>query len=543
MASRSILGQTFLAAVLTLAASAPTVAQDRASSGRRLPLSLDYVPRDSLVVVAARLHKLFSQPLFAPVQAALTKDEQLNRVVDLSEIDDVSQMVIAVLPKERNEVVHADSGVLVLHFADDIEPYMLAERWIARPKKTEFAEDIYYTGEHNRCVCFFPDSRTAVLSDTETHLHRAITAGRRGAAGADWAEAWATVSAYHAAAFLDVEAMRPALDLEFKRHAAEDEISPLWRKGQYIVCGAVSDEELKFDLTINCEDESSAQRVSGALTPGLREFSKMLLDRRKNAAESTARTNAILSRLIDLGSKLVASVSSDTTEDNSVHLEMHLGPDESRQIANLAPAVKFALMAPLREQAINNIRRIAIAMHVYQTEHGRFPPSVVMGPDGKTPHSWRVELLPYLGQGALYRKYRLNEPWNGPHNRSLLDEMPSVYHCPGGGDDNWTNASYFAPAGKQTLFDGKKGIRLGEITDGTSDTLLLIEAKRNVPWTMPEDIPIDFTKDLPEFGGHFDGEFVGVRADGSADFFSKSTDPKILKMLIRRNDGRPVPQS
>lgn len=42
--------------------------------------------------------------------------------------------------------------------------------------------------------------------------------------------------------------------------------------------------------------------------------------------------------------------------------------------------------------------------------HGHFPPPTVLGPDGKTPHSWRVAILPYLDQKALYDEYRFDEP-------------------------------------------------------------------------------------------------------------------------------------
>lgn len=58
-------------------------------------------------------------------------------------------------------------------------------------------------------------------------------------------------------------------------------------------------------------------------------------------------------------------------------------------------------------------------MHEYQHKHGRLPPAVVHGPEGKPLHSWRVLLLPFIGQEALYKQFKLEEPWDSPHNLSL----------------------------------------------------------------------------------------------------------------------------
>ena len=66
-------------------------------------------------------------------------------------------------------------------------------------------------------------------------------------------------------------------------------------------------------------------------------------------------------------------------------------------------------------------------MHNYHDTHGQFPPAVVVGPDSKTPHSWRVELLPFLDQDALFKEYRLNEPWDSEANKKVLAQSPAVF--------------------------------------------------------------------------------------------------------------------
>src|SRR5262249_58412844 len=80
------------------------------------------------------------------------------------------------------------------------------------------------------------------------------------------------------------------------------------------------------------------------------------------------------------------------------------------------------------------------------------PPAVIAGPDGKPWHSWRVLLLPYLGEGNLYNRYHFDEPWDGPNNRQLLDSMPGVFRDPIHGDDRGHFTDYAALVGEATAF-------------------------------------------------------------------------------------------
>jgi hypothetical protein len=146
-----------------------------------------------------------------------------------------------------------------------------------------------------------------------------------------------------------------------------------------------------------------------------------------------------------------------------------------------------------------NLTKLAAAMHDYHQRHSHFPPAVLLGADGKTPHSWRVELLPYLDQKALYDQYRMDEPWDSKNNLEVLNQMPAIYRSPYDNSDA-CNAGYFAVVGAGTAFEGSKGISIREITDGTSNTLLLAECRRTTPWTKPDDILFDPSESLPELG-------------------------------------------
>jgi hypothetical protein len=188
---------------------------------------------------------------------------------------------------------------------------------------------------------------------------------------------------------------------------------------------------------------------------------------------------------------------------------------------------------------LNNLKQLALAMHNYHVVHKHFPPAVVMDPDGKTPHSWRVELLPFLDQRHLYEEYRMNEPWDSPHNKLILRQMPDLFRSPF--DSPASKASgYYVIAGPRTVFDGKEGIKVSDIVDGASNTLLIVEAKRDIPWTRPDDIPFDPEKPLPELGGFVKGQFAAAMADGSARVFGGQKTQRRLRWLIMRNDRQTV---
>ena len=189
-----------------------------------------------------------------------------------------------------------------------------------------------------------------------------------------------------------------------------------------------------------------------------------------------------------------------------------------------------------RVRTINNLKFMALAMHNYAAIHGGRLPAAAIRVGGEPLLSWRVAILPYLEQYALYRKFRLDEAWNGPHNLSLLGEMPRVY-APVTHEGTASYATYYQGiVGPGSLFDGEEGTRIADVTSVASPTLMVVEAADPVPWTKPEDVPYDEAGPLPEFGGHSsDGVYVGL-ADGSVRLISRKIAPGTLRALIRRSD-------
>jgi hypothetical protein len=181
-------------------------------------------------------------------------------------------------------------------------------------------------------------------------------------------------------------------------------------------------------------------------------------------------------------------------------------------------------------------------MHGYHDAHGKFPPAVVYGKDGKALYSWRVLLLPYVEQNGLFEQFKLDEPWDSPHNIQLLDRRPSVYAPPGRYARRIpsTHTYIHVFVGKGTPFESSDGEPMSSFTDGTSNTFLMIEGGKPVPWSKPEDLVYESDQPLPSLDGPFK---YGIRigyADGSMHFIPRDLDEKIFRAAITRNGGENV---
>ena len=103
--------------------------------------------------------------------------------------------------------------------------------------------------------------------------------------------------------------------------------------------------------------------------------------------------------------------------------------------------------AARRSQCCSHLKQIGLALQAYHSEHGTLPPPDVLGSEGQPAHSWRVLILPYLDEKELYDRYNLDEPWNGPNNRQLADQMPEAYKCWTDDKDQTTFTNYLAIVG------------------------------------------------------------------------------------------------
>ena len=189
-----------------------------------------------------------------------------------------------------------------------------------------------------------------------------------------------------------------------------------------------------------------------------------------------------------------------------------------------------------RTRCANSLKQLGIAFHTYADTNGTFPPAATYDKGGKALLSWRVAILPFIEEKKLYDEFKLDEAWDSDHNKKLLARMPTLFADPAKiAKANQTFYQVFV--GKGAAFEGQKGLKLTDFTDGTSNTILVAEGGVDVPWTKPVDLDYQPGKKLPALGGIFPGGFHALFADGSVRFFPKSIKTKSLEAYITRNGG------
>src|SRR5690242_16231967 len=117
---------------------------------------------------------------------------------------------------------------------------------------------------------------------------------------------------------------------------------------------------------------------------------------------------------------------------------------------------------------------MAVAMHNFASTYGTLPPAAVYGKDGRPLLSWRVLILPFLELEELYKQFKLDEPWDSPHNLRLLERMPRTYApFDGSSPPKPFTTFYRVFTGEGTAFEGRKGLHLdADFPNRTAGTFL-----------------------------------------------------------------------
>jgi len=240
-------------------------------------------------------------------------------------------------------------------------------------------------------------------------------------------------------------------------------------------------------------------------------------------------------------------------------------------IALTLSAVQRVREAARRTECMNHLRQQGLAVLNYESANGHLPPGAVQGPfpqlgvpDGCGHGMW-VFLLPYLEQEPLAKRYRLDRPFDHPDNQPAATARLVMLLCPSADPsrvEDWGKAGYGGVADYvpievnpfladigiidpvdcfESALPANRLVKLTEITDGTSSTLLLAEASGRpaVAWSSPLS-PADLRR---VFGGpngfHRDGT-PACLVDGSVRFVPSSTSLRILGRLSTRAGGEVI---
>jgi uncharacterized protein (TIGR03067 family) len=206
--------------------------------------------------------------------------------------------------------------------------------------------------------------------------------------------------------------------------------------------------------------------------------------------------------------------------------EEKLSKEELEQNAKLLAKLKGALDS----QSSNNLKMIGLAFHNYHDSYKAFPLHAIYSSDGKPLLSWRVAILPYIDEIELYKEFKLDEPWDSANNMKLIKKMPKFYAIPGHKDEEGMT-HYQVITGPGTPFDGNKKILIPNLVNGTSNTILAVEAKTPVIWSKPEDLTLPADKNkIPALGVRKDSILL-LLFDASVRAEPEAT-PALRKMML-----------
>lgn len=217
-----------------------------------------------------------------------------------------------------------------------------------------------------------------------------------------------------------------------------------------------------------------------------------------------------------------------------------IGPSLLAGASAWMPAIGGARFASQQSRSMNNLKQIGLALHNYADVHRAFPPAYSVNKEGKPLLSWRVHILPYIEQSQLYEQFHLDEPWDSEHNKKLLATVPATYRSPTSKAAAGKTA-YLAVSGPRSVFPGKEPIGFARITDGTSNTVMVVETPDAlaVEWTRPDDFVPD-AKDPAKRLLDSRKSVLGLFADGSVRALSGSLSAETWSALFTRDGGEVI---
>jgi hypothetical protein len=166
------------------------------------------------------------------------------------------------------------------------------------------------------------------------------------------------------------------------------------------------------------------------------------------------------------------------------------GIDSLGTLLDSMPLIRQARADAQQMRDMNSMKQIGLAFHNFESAYRSFVPQSLASKDGKKLLSWRVLILPFLEEPDLFQQFKLDEPWDSPHNKKLIEKMPKLYATRGAPPGM---TAFQVPLAPRSAF-GRPGkpLQFQDITDGTSNSIWLVEtdAENAVPWTKPEDYTI-----------------------------------------------------
>ncbi|WP_182867773.1 DUF1559 domain-containing protein [Stieleria mannarensis] len=537
MISRKILSSTTAAWLCAVALLTPQPALAQTAE----KLSTEYVPDDAVAAVYLSPRQILTSPdwKLAPIEVAQAAGLQYVGVDPLN-IDDIK--IVVGMPGPMGPQAGAAIELSVDFAIDQLNPMILSE---FEPKEVEGLK--VYESRRPPIVRLHQAGPRTILVGSGGYLTKMLAAGEGGTGQV--ASLASRITRRDGVTLLaGMQQIRPMVTGLLRQNAGQmpPPLRELTEFAEYSDALYVNIDYAPMSgslmLSAIGRDEDSAAKLEDALNQAI-DFGRMMAtgEMMKNVKGQDPVNQAMAKYIERLGTEIAAMMRPERSgKIVTVRLSGNVGTT-GILVGLLLPAVQAAREAARRMQASNELKQIGLALHNYHATYKTFPDRAIRADDGTPLLSWRVAVLPFIEQQQLYEQFHLDEPWDSPHNRQLIEQMPRTYADPSAIVPPG-HTVFQVPQGEGMMFEDSGKTRIRDITDGTSNTILAIEssAQAAVPWTKPADLQIDPSDPLTNTGDNRPGGFHVLMGDGAVRFIANSIDPEVFKKLLTRAGGEPV---
>lgn len=505
------------ASLIAIATLFPTQAFAQAQSPVR---SLEFIPRDALLVV--HVHKdLFESDVLSSVRKLIPMPPL---PLPNPPVDSVEELTFAVLASQRETAAVLkyrlnDQGVSALNKA-------IASGSFASKRLHD--RDVF-TSSNGTFAWLTPD--TLLLTDSEKTLLRCLLT--ESASETLWAASWENSSA-PAIAIANTSLLRGSAFLQWGTFGRDGpavlpSVQKISNATNFLSVEISTAAELGVLLrtTSNTEDEASDAQSALMSISGTGRIAFSAL--REGIIETDGRMMFL--RYIDIVDRAMERTRIEK-RGNQLAARMTISSSALDSIRQSLPAtVGLASTARKRYEAVNRMKQVGLALHNYESAYKRFPAAVQTMTNG-VQRSWRATVSPFFGSSNVWNKYKQEQAWDSPANRALLAEIPQAFQAE---DADAGQTDIFVLNGSGAIFHGGEYTSWGKITDGSSNTIWLVQLPKTVPWTKPEDVPFDIQRqlsfDIPKTG------LIVATADGGVHQLPPDVDIDELKKAITSRGG------
>ena len=387
-----------------------------------------------------------------------------------------------------------------------------------------------------------------ILLGTKIFLKRMVTQRR---APTSLTTTLASVTAgQDALVLLSIKSLRPVIEGGIESMSGQlpppvaADLMAVTKSTDFMALRLTLDGSEKLQVMASANDDAGAGEMEKSLMNLIAFGRQMIVQQTKTSIPSDgSQTSEAAHKYIDRVSAEVSGMLTPKLNGKRIVLEIE-GIENTATIGTLVglllPAVQAARQAAQRMDSSNNLKQLGLALHNYESAYRHLPATAILERGtGKPLLSWRVAILPFIEEAALYNEFHLDEPWDSDHNIKLLDRMPATFsHKAKKVKPGYT--VYVAPVNEETLLRKEELTTFPDITDGLSNTIMVVEASEEaaVPWTKPEDLDIDPANPLNKLSSNVTpGIFQALFGDGSVRVISLSVDVNVLNALFTRAGG------